>query len=218
MSRFSNREQAGQQLATQLPNFQNQQVLVMPVPNGGVPVALPVAQALKAALLPVPIRSLNVPWQQETIFGYVTHQGEMVLNQPLVGQMRLTLPEIHRIARKEQLTLRSDLESWGAVVLDSLQGKTALLIDDGMHSGWTMFSAVEAVRHLGAARIVVAVPVTHFRAKRFVSSHCDEVIVLLTEDIALYQIGNYYEDFPELASADVKHLLKTVPSARPTAA
>jgi len=218
MSRFSNREQAGQQLATQLPHFQNQQVLVMPVPNGGVPVALPVAKALKATVLPVPIRSLNVPWQQETIFGYVTHQGEMVLNQPLVGQMRLTLPEVHRIARKEQLTLQSDLESWGAVVRDSLQGKTALLIDDGMHSGWTMFSAVEAVRHLGASRIVVAVPVTHFRAKRFVSRHCDEVIALLTEDIALYQIGNYYEDFPELTSADIKHLLKTVSSARPTAA
>src|SRR5688572_13438087 len=206
MSRFPNRERAGQQLATQLPNFHNQQVMVMPVPNGGVPVALAVAQALKATMLPVPIRSLHVPWLQEIIFGYVTHQGEMVLNQPLVGQMRLTLPEIHRIARKEQLTLQSDLESWGAVVLDSLQGKTALLIDDGMHSGWTMFSAVEAVRHLGAARIVAAVPVTHFRAKRFVGKHCDEVIALLTEDIALYQIGNYYEDFSELTSADVNHL------------
>ena len=87
----------------------------MPVPNGGVPVAVPVAQALKATLLPVPIRSLHVPWQQETIFGYVTHQGEMHLNQPLVGQMRLTLPEIRRIARKVQLTLQMDLESWGVV-------------------------------------------------------------------------------------------------------
>jgi putative phosphoribosyl transferase len=218
MSRFSNREQAGQQLATQLPNFQNQQVLVMPVPNGGVPVALPVAQALKARLLPVPIRSLNVPWQQETIFGYVTHQGEMVLNQPLVGQMRLTPPEIRRIARRERLTLQTDLESWGVVLPNSLAGRTILLVDDGMHSGWTMFSAVEAVRHLGAPRIVAVVPVTHFRAKRFVGRHCDEVIALLTEEIALYQIGNYYEDFPELTSADVQHLLKTVPAARPTAA
>ena len=66
MSRFPNREQAGQQLATQLPNFQNQQVLVMPVPNGGVPVALPVAQALKATMLPVPIRSLHVPWHRRS--------------------------------------------------------------------------------------------------------------------------------------------------------
>ena len=218
MSRFPNREQAGGELAAQLPKFQNQQPLVMPVPNGGVPVAIPAAQALKAALLPVPIRSLHVPWLDEIIFGYVTHQGELHLNQPLVGQMRLTLPEIRRIARKEQLALQSDLESWRVVVPDSLQGKTALLIDDGMHSGWTMFSAIEAVRHLGAARIVAAVPVTHFRAKRFVGRHCDEVIALQTEEIALYQIENYYDEFPELSSADIKDLLKAVPSARPTAA
>jgi predicted phosphoribosyltransferase len=218
MSRFPNREQAGRELAAQLSKFQNQQLLVMPVPNGGVPVAIPVVQSLKATLLPVPIRSLHVPWQHETIFGYVTHQGELHLNQPLVGQMRLTLPEIRRIARKEQQALQLDLESWGIVVPSSLQGETTLLIDDGMHSGWTIFSAVEAIRHLGAARIVAAVPVTHFRAMRFVGRHCDEVIALQTEEIALYQIGNYYDDFRELSSADVKGLLKAVPSARPTAA
>jgi putative phosphoribosyl transferase len=218
MSRFPNREQAGRELADRLSKFQNQQPLVMPVPNGGVPAAILVAHALKAALLPVPIRSLHVPWQHETIFGYVTHQGELHLNQPLVGQMRLTLPEIRRIARKEQLTLQLDLETWGVVVPNDLQGKTTLLIDDGMHSGWTMFSAVEAVRHLGAARIVAAVPVTHFRANRFVGRHCDEVIALQIEEIALYQIGNYYDEFPKLSSTDVKGLLKTVSSARPTAA
>ena len=218
MPRFPNREQAGHQLAAQLPHFQNQQVLVMAVPNGGVPVALPVAQALKATMLPVPIRSLHVPWLQEIIFGYVTHQGEMYLNQPLVGQMRLTPPEIQRIARKERMTLQTDLENWGVALPSTFADKTILLIDDGMHSGWTMFSAVETVRHLGAARIIAAVPVTHFRAKRFVGRHCDEVVALLTEDIALYQIANYYEDFPKLTSDDVKHLLKTVPSARPTAA
>lgn len=218
MSRFPDREHAGRELAAQLSKFQKEQPLVMPVPNGGAPVAIPVAQALKSTLLPVPIRSLHVPWQHETIFGYVTHQGELHLNQPLVGQMRLTLPEIRRIARKEQLTLQIDLESWGVVVPDSLQGKTALLIDDGMHSGWTMFSAAEAVRHLAAARIIAAVPVTHFRAKRFVGRHCDEVIALQIEEIALYQIGNYYDEFPILSGADVKGLLKAAPSARPTAA
>ncbi len=218
MPRFPNREQAGRQLAAQLLHFQNQQVLVMAVPNGGVPVALPVAQALKATMLPLPIRSLHVPWLQEIIFGYVTHQGEMYLNQPLVGQMRLTPPEIQRIARQERMTLQTDLESWGVALPSTSQTERSCSIDDGMHSGWTMFSAVETVRHLGAARIIAAMPVTHFRANRFVGRHCDEVVALLTEDIALYQIANYYEDFPKLTSDDIKHLLKIVPSARPTAA
>lgn len=218
MSTFPNREQAGRELSDQLSKFQNEQPFVMPVPNGGVPVAISVAQTLKSFMLPVPIRALHVPWQHETIFGYVTHQGGLHLNQPLVGQLRLALAEIRRIARKEQLTLQLDLESWGVVVPDSLQGKSALLIDDGMHSGWTMFSAVEVVRHLGATRIVVAVPVTHFRAKRFVGRHCDELVALQIEDIALYQIGNYYDEFSKLDSADVKVLLKGLPSARLTAA
>jgi predicted phosphoribosyltransferase len=76
MSRFPNREQAGRELAVQLAKFQNEQPLVMPVPNGGVPAIIPVAQALKATLVPVPIRSLHVPWQHETVFGYV-NQGEL---------------------------------------------------------------------------------------------------------------------------------------------
>src|SRR5262245_50822888 len=218
MPRFPNREQAGRELAGQLSKFHDQSPLVMPVLNGGVATAIPVAQALKAALLPVPIRSLHIPWQQETIFGYVTHQGELHLNQPLVGQVRLTQPEVHRIARKQRLALESDLESWGATFPDSLQGNTIFVVDDAMHSGWPMFSAIETVRHLGAARIIAAVPVTHFRAKRFVARHCDEIIALLTEDIALYQIRNYYDDFPKLSSAGVKELLKTVPSARSSAA
>jgi predicted phosphoribosyltransferase len=218
MPRFPNRDQAGRQLAVQLTQFLNQQPLVMPVPYGGVPVAIPVAQALKATILPVPIRGLHVPWQHETLFGYVTHEGELHLNQPLVGQMRLSQPEIRRIARKEQLALQADLESWGVGVPENLQGKKVLLVDDGMHSGWTMFSAVQCVKRLGAARIRVAVPITHFRAKRFVGRHCDEVIALQTENIALYQIGNYYDEFPDLGSTAVQALLKGVPSARPTAA
>ncbi|MCI0420948.1 MAG: hypothetical protein L0387_27705 [Acidobacteria bacterium] len=208
MAKFRNREEAGHQLSGSLVKFQNDQPLVMPVLNGGVLTALPVAQALKAPLLPVPMRSLRIPWDQETIFGYVTHQGTLHLNQALVGQVRLTLPEIHQIARKQRLALQMDLNHWGVVLPNTLDGKTVLLVDDGMHSGWTMFSAAETVKPLGATQVVVAVPVTHFRAKRFLGRHCNEVVALLTEDIALYEIRNYYDDFPELESDHVRELLK----------
>ena len=218
MSKFPSREEAGRSLAAQLLKFQAQQPLVMPVLKGGVPTAVPVAAALNTTLLPVPIRSLHIPWQRDTIFGYVTHQGDLHLNQPLVGQVRLTQQEIRRMARKECLALQTDLESWGVSLPENLTNRTTLLVDDGMHSGWTMFSAVETVRHLGAARIVVAVPVTHFRAKRFLSKHCDEVISLLTEDIALYQIDNYYQDFPDLTGDEIKSLLRTASSTHSTAA
>lgn len=218
MARFPNRQQAGRELAAQLSKFQDERPLVLAVLNGGLPTALAVASALKADLLPVPMRSLRVPWQQATIFGYVTHEGTLHLNQPLVGQVRLQLVTIQRMARKERLALEADLESWGVVIPNTLQNRTVLVVDDGMHSGWTMFSAIETARGLGAARIVAAVPVSHFRAKRFVGKHCDEAISLLTEDIALYQIGNYYDSFARVSSDDAGALLKTATSSHPSAA
>jgi predicted phosphoribosyltransferase len=80
-----------------------------------------------------------------------------------------------------------------------------------MHSGWTMLSAIETVKLLGAGKIIAAVPVAHFRAKRFAGHHCDEVAALLTEDIALFQIGNYYDDFPDIGGDQVGVLLNHAP-------
>jgi predicted phosphoribosyltransferase len=106
VTKFKNREQAGEQLASQLLKYQKDEPIVMGIPNGGVPVALPVAQRLNCPLTLVPIRSLPVPWAEETIFGYVTDAGETHINQPLVGQTRLTRAEIYQIAKKRRLRSR----------------------------------------------------------------------------------------------------------------
>ena len=165
------------------------------------------------------MRRLEVPWDPTIIFGYVTDQGELHLNQPLIGQVRLTPPEIQKIAKREQLDLRKDLATWGVPVLPSLEQQSVLLIDDGMHSGWTLFSALEMVKNLGARETLVAVPVTHFRAKRFISHHCDEIVCLQTIEIALYQIGTYYEDFTPVSDEQIQTLLKKAPpSPKQTAA
>jgi putative phosphoribosyl transferase len=208
MTKFTNRKQAGEQLASQLLRYQDGRPIVMAIPNGGVPVAVPVAQRLGCPLTVVPIRSLPIPWAEEIIFGYVTDTGETQINQPLVGQTRLTQAEIYKIVKKRRAALQADLQAWGVSTPKDLDGRTTIIVDDGMHSGWTMFSAIETVKLLGARRIVVAVPVTHFRASRFVGRHCDQVAALLIEDIALFQIGNYYEDFADIGGEQVGALLK----------
>jgi putative phosphoribosyl transferase len=213
VTKFKNREQAGEQLASQLLQYQKGQPIVMGIPNGGVPVALPVAQRLNCPLTLVPIRSLPVPWAEETIFGYVTDAGETHINQPLVGQTRLTRAEIYQTAKKRRLALQTDLQTWRVSTPKSLAARTAIIVDDGMHSGWTMFSAIETVKLLGASKIIAAVPVAHFRARRFAGRHCDEVATLLTEDIALFQIGNYYDDFTEVGGDQVGVLLNHAPIA-----
>jgi putative phosphoribosyl transferase len=218
MAKFQSREQAGQQLSSRLLKFQGEQPVVLAVLNGGVPVAVPISKTLNTSLTVVPMRSLHIPWAEQTIFGYVTNTGEMHLNHPLIGQTRLSQAEIYQIARKRRRVLETDLESWGVTVPETLEGTTALIVDDGMHSGWTMFSAIETVKLKGALKVIAAVPVTHFRAKRFVSRHCDEVVTLLMEEIALYEIQNYYEDFPKISNPEAGSLLRQARNPRPTAA
>lgn len=218
MEKFKNREHAGQELVTQLAKYQSQNSLVMAIPNGGIPVALPIARSFKTTLSLIPIRSLRIPWAEQTIFGYVTATGDLHVNQPLVGQTRLSPVELHQIAKRERRALQADLIAWGVDVPANLNGNTVLIVDDGMHSGWTMFSAIETVKLLGAESIVAAVPVTHFRARRFVTRHCDEVVALFTDDIALYEIRNYYLDFPEIQNNQVKPLLETLPAKHESAA
>jgi predicted phosphoribosyltransferase len=213
MAKFRNREQAGQQLAAQLAKYASESPVLMGIPNGGVPVGMAVAQSSSSALTVVPIRSLHIPWAEATIFGYVTNMGELHLNQPLIGQTRLSRQEIHQIARKRRLALQADLESWGIDVPHSLENRLVVIIDDGMHSGWTMFSAIQTVKQLAARTVVAAVPVTHFRARRFVARHCDAVVSLLTDGIALYQIDNYYEEFPEISNDLVGSILNCPPNS-----
>jgi len=212
MALFRNREDAGKQLAGRLSNIQSEVPVILAIPRGGIPVALPIASALNRPLGVVPIRKLSISWLQDVVIGYVTHTGELHLNQPLIGQLRITPQEIYKMSRKEQFLLLRDLEHWDTVVPSRLSQENAMIIDDGMHSGWTMFSAVETVRKLGAKKIIAGIPVSHFRAKRFVGQHCDDVISLVTEDVALFQIANYYEDFPEISDDQIRSMLRPGPT------
>jgi putative phosphoribosyl transferase len=211
MAKFKSREEAGRELADQIAQWQSYNPIILGVPRGGLPVAAPVAQAFKRPFLPLPMRRLKVPWDNKVVFGYVTDQGGLHLNQPLIGQVRLTSPEIQKIAKRERLNLVRELAAWGANPLPALEQQSVLLIDDGMHTGWTLFSALELVKNLGARKTLVGVPVTHFRAKRFVSHHCDEIVCLQTEELPLYEIGNYFEDFAPVSDEQIRALLKTAP-------
>jgi putative phosphoribosyl transferase len=219
MGSFENRKEAGRQLADRLSSVSMEAVVLLAIPRGGVLVALPSSQKLGAPLGVVPIRRLPVPWAKEIEFGYVTEQGAQHLNQPLIGQVRLTPQEIYQIARKEQSTLQEELLAWGATPLPDLSSHTVVIIDEGLHTGWTMFSAVQTVRTLGARQVIAAAPVSSFRAQRFVGHHCDKIISLVTEDIPLFQVANYYKEFPEVSDEEIRlALLAATPRPSQTAA
>ena len=215
MGAFRNRADAGRQLADRLLTASMESAVLLAIPRGGVAVALPIAEKLRLPLSVVPIRRLPVPWAQDIEVGYVTDTGELHLNQPLIGQVRLTPQEIYQIAKREQKILQQELIAWGVTLPFNLASKTAVIIDDGLHSGWTMFSAVETAKNLGAQRTIAAAPVSHFRAQRFVGRHCDTMISLVTDDIPLFQVANYYQEFPEISDEEIRSALRAAP-ARPS--
>ena len=212
MASFRDRQAAGRQLAARLSLLGKDKMVLLAIPRGGVPVAAAVAGELQIGFSILPLRRLVIPWRTENDYGYVTSSGELHLNQALVGQLRLTPQEIYRTADTEKARLLQDLDRWGAPHQVKLDGQNTLIIDDGMHSGWAMYSAVEMVKKLGAGKIIVAVPVSHFRAQRFLQHHCDEVVCLIVENIPLFCLENYYEHFSTVTDEDIRNLM---PSSGP---
>ncbi len=212
MALWKDRKDAGRQLAARLSNLQESPTALVVIPRGGIPSAVPIAQSLRMDLQIVPIRPLSLPWRDENDYAYVDDRGDLYVNQALAGQARLTPAEIRRIAFNERSLLLKDLEAWGAAPLLSLEDKSVLIVDDGMHSGWAMYSAIAMLRSLGAKKIIVAVPVTHFRARRFVSNHCDEVVSLQVSNIALYRIEDFYEHFAKVSDEELRACLSEASS------
>jgi putative phosphoribosyl transferase len=207
MAVFRDRQDAGQQLVTRLLHLRRDGLTILAIPRGGVSVAAVVAREMTTGFSILPLRRLVISWRPENDYGYVTPSGEVCLNQALVGQARLTPTEIYRIARVERDRLLRDLKNWGATPQVRLEGETALIIDDGMHSGWAMFSAVAVVKTMGAQKIIAAVPVSHFRALRFLSHHCDEVVCPVIENVSLFKLANYFDRFAPVTDGEIKTLL-----------
>ena len=219
MTAFHDRQAAGRQLAARLSHLKNDKAQLLAIPLGGIPVAAAVAEELQTGFSILPLRRLVIPWRLENDYGYVSSSGELHLNQALVGQLRLTPQEIYRTADTEKARLLQDLDRWGAPHQVKLEGQRALIIGDGMHSGWAMYSAVEMVRKLGAGKIIAAVPVSHFRAQRFLQHHCDEVVCLIVENIPLFRLEDYYEHFSPVTDEEVRSLITSSPrSSRDPAA
>lgn len=208
MATFKSREEAGRQLALNLQQFNSATVTVLAIPRGGTPVAQAVCRDLSLPLNVVPIRAMALPHDLRNPFGCVSSDGELFINQALAGQLRVSTAEIARISRQVASELKHDLRLWGIQPPLDLTGQTVLIIDDGMHTGWTMASALAWAASLGATCRVAAAPVSPARTVRFIQNHCDQVIALQQITVPFYQISFYYESFPTLDNTMMKSLLQ----------
>jgi predicted phosphoribosyltransferase len=208
MSLFRNRCHAGSVLSQKLKGYDNRNdVLVLGLPRGGVPVAHEVAMALRAPLDVFIVRKLGVPGHEEYAMGAIASGGVQVLNEALVKELMLGTTEIDAVVQREQLELaRRERLYRGERPLPDLRGRTALVVDDGMATGATMRAAVKALRALKAGRIVVAVPVGAADTCAALRKEADKVVCAATPE-PFRAVGAWYEDFSQTCDDEVRELL-----------
>src|SRR5881628_3352353 len=205
---FPNRTEAGRLLAGRLVKYAGRDdVIVLGLPRGGVPVAFEVAQRLGAPLDVFIVRKLGVPGFEELAAGAIASGGVRVLNEdvmraiPHADEMieAVTVRETTELERREQI-YREGRPS------PELRDRTVILVDDGLATGATMRAAIKALRQRGAAKIVVAVPVGPPDTCREFEDEADEVICASAPEF-FQAVGQYYEDFSQTSDEEVRELL-----------
>jgi len=205
---FADRRDAGRVLTGLLTKYANRDdVLVLALPRGGVPVAFEVAHALRAPLDVFIVRKLGVPGHDELAMGAIATGGVRVLNEDVVGALGLSTKVIDAVAAREEKELeRRERIYRGARTPPDVRERTVILVDDGLATGSTMRAAVAALRKQRPARIVVAVPVAAAETCEEFKTEVDETVCAATPRM-FNGVGRWYEDFSQTSDDEVHELL-----------
>jgi len=209
LTRFRNRVDAGQQLAGRLAAYAGRpDVLVLALPRGGVPVAFEVARTLDAPLDVFVVRKLGVPGREQLAMGAIASGGIRVLNDDVVGALKIPDRIIEAVTSRElqELRLREGSYRGNRPPLE-IDDRTVILVDDGMATGSTMKAAIEALRRITPARIVVAVPTATPSACAEIGLAADECVCCVKPD-PFYAVGIWYDDFSQTTDKEVRDLLE----------
>jgi putative phosphoribosyl transferase len=205
---FLDRSEAGRRLAGQLLHLRGEDVVVLGLPRGGIPVAAEVARALGAPLDVIVVRKLGVPVQPELGMGAIGEGGVRIINPEVVEITRVSLDQIAAVEARERAELQRRARRFrGDRSRTPLTGRTAIIVDDGIATGSTARAACQVARALGAARVVLAVPVAPPSTRASLAPDADEVICLETPEHFL-AIGEWYRDFSQTSDAEVIGLLR----------
>jgi len=201
--RFADRADAGRRLAQRLAYLRGQDVVVLGLPRGGVPVAFEVAEALGAPLDVIVVRKLGVPFQPELAMGAIGEDGVRVINEGVVSLVGVRLEELAIIENRERRELESRaLRFRGGRPRISVKGRTVVIVDDGIATGSTARAACQVARAQGARRIVLAVPVAPPGWSTRIGSEIDEFVALETPE-PFFAVGQFYSDFSPTTDQEV---------------
>ena len=209
LERFADRHQAGRLLADLVePEVAGEDVVVLALPRGGVPVGYEVATRLGAPLDVLLVRKLGVPWQPELAFGAIASGDVVVINEDHVQALGIGSEVVRDIVERERIELerRESLYRDEQGPLD-LEGKTVVVVDDGIATGSTVRAALESLAQRGAKRRIVASPVAAAETIRGLRDEADAVLCARTP-VYFAAVGAWYEDFQPVSDSEVRRLLE----------
>lgn len=219
--RFRNRTEAGRKLAEKLTAFADRDdVLVLALPRGGVPVAFEVAETLHAPLDVFLVRKLGVPGNEELAMGAIATGGVRVMNDDVVSYLGISTEAIEQVAAREQRELARREKAYREDhPLPEMKGRIVILVDDGMATGTTMQAAVAALRQHHPARIVVAAPVAARTTCEAFEHIADEIVCICDHTPeSFFAVGLWYDDFTQTTDQEVRSLLQHAAQHQPVAA
>jgi predicted phosphoribosyltransferase len=205
---FRDRNEAGALLAEKLTAYANQpDVIVLALPRGGVPVGAQVARKLSAPFDVFVVRKLGLPGHPELAMGAIASGGVRVFNGDVINALRIpddvinavTAEEYQELKRREQ-SYRDDLPP------PEVEGKTVIIVDDGIATGSTMAAAISALRQLNVGRVVVAAPTIARSTYYYLRKNANDVVAVIVPD-EFYGVGQWYEDFSQTSDEEVHRLL-----------
>lgn len=205
---FRNRADAGQQLAAALNRYTGRRdVVVLALPRGGVPVGYEVAKVLRCPLDVLLVRKLGAPHNPELAMGAIATGDALYLNEPVIRAAYVSEEQVMDVIERERIELhRRELAYRGQRPPAAIEGKTVIVVDDGMATGSTMHAALNALRTRHPRQIVVAVPVCPAGAEALFESIADDFICVMQPDWFM-GIGQFYDDFTQTSDDDVRTCL-----------
>src|SRR5271157_500833 len=205
---FADRDDAGRRLAARLGYLRGEPVVVLGLPRGGVPVAFQVAQALGAPLDVIVVRKLGVPFQPELGMGAVGEDGVRVINPEVVHASGVSEDELAAVQAREQAAVQARAARYRVRrPREPLNGRVAVVVDDGIATGSTARAACQVVRAHGASRVILAVPVAPRSSLALLAETADELVCLATPE-PFFAVGQFYRNFSQTSDEEVVELLE----------
>lgn len=206
---FRDRKHAGIKLSSMLGDYEDSDAIVFGIPAGGVPVAAPMARRLKIALDVAVVSKITLPWNNEVGYGAIAFDKTLELNEDMISRMGLTQENIEEDINKAYKKVQNRFKLFREEKpFPELSNRPAILVDDGIASGFTMMVAVETLKNKGAGSVIIAVPTAHLQALERISSEVDRIYCANVRGGGAFAVADAYKNWYDVEEKEVTDILK----------